>query len=91
MVDLRYLFMHQFDPVGPYRSDDNAVLTLAQTLASGLFQIQSAYAVPTDLTGMSDDLVQQRLANPFPHGPIERTGGVVEQPGGVYRFHGPEF
>lgn len=66
MEDLRYLLLHQYDPVGKYSTDEDAQLSLAQTLASGLLQIQTANAVPADLTGLSDDLIQQRLSGLFP-------------------------
>src|SRR5262249_31580607 len=36
--DLKYLLRHQFDPVGKYQSDPNALMTLVQTIANGLKQ-----------------------------------------------------
>src|SRR5262249_16868371 len=64
--DLKYLLRHQFDPVGKYQSDPNALMTLVQTIANGLKQIQSQNIVSTDLAALSDDLVEQRLSGLFP-------------------------
>jgi hypothetical protein len=64
--DLRYLLLHQYDPVGKYRPDENALLTLIQSMTAGLLQIQNKNAVPGDLKTLSDDLIQQKLSSLFP-------------------------
>jgi hypothetical protein len=66
VADLQYLLGHQFDPVGPYQQDPNAQMSLVQSIAVGLRQIQSQNAVPADLTGLADDILQQKLAALFP-------------------------
>jgi hypothetical protein len=63
--DLRYLLRHQFDPVGKYQSDLNALLRLVQTVVSGLTQIQAQNSV-TDLTGLPEALIDQRLSGLLP-------------------------
>jgi hypothetical protein len=64
--DLNYLLRHQFDPVGKYRDDPNALLRLAKTLATGLLAIQSENAVPTDASTLKDDLLLQKAALVLP-------------------------
>jgi peptidoglycan hydrolase-like protein with peptidoglycan-binding domain len=64
--DLKYLLRHQFDPVGQYRSDPNAMTALIQAMSGGLRQIQAQNAAPADLTSLSDDLIQQQLTGLFP-------------------------
>jgi hypothetical protein len=64
--DLQYLLRHQFDPVGKYQQDPNAVMALVQSVATGLRQIQAQNTVPSDLTGLSQDLLEQKLSGLFP-------------------------
>lgn len=64
--DLRYLLRHDFDPVGQYASDPNAEMALIQSLAGGLRRIQAQNAVPSDLTELSESLLDQRLSSLFP-------------------------
>jgi hypothetical protein len=64
--DLQYLLRHQFDPVGKYAVDQNALLTLLQTTANGLMQIQTQNAVPTDLASVPETLLDQTLSGLFP-------------------------
>jgi hypothetical protein len=60
--DLQYLLRHQFDPVGKYQVDQNAILTMLQQTASGLAQIASENALPTNLTSMPETLLDQILS-----------------------------
>ena len=64
--DLRYLLRHQFDPVGKYQVDQNALLTLLQQTANGLAQIQSQNALPANLMTMPETLLDQRLSGLIP-------------------------
>ncbi len=77
MEDLRYLLLHQFDPVGEYSVDQDSLITLAQSMASGLLQIQNAEAVPSDLNGLSDDLIQQKLSGLFPASLVNSVTGLL--------------
>ncbi len=64
--DVKFLLRHQFDPVGKYQSDPNALIALLQSMAAGLKQIRTKNAVPADLAGQSSDLIEQRLSTLFP-------------------------
>ena len=64
--DLQYLLRHKFDPVGEYQVDQNALLTLLQSTASRLQQIQTQNAVPPNLTSMPETLLDQTLSGLFP-------------------------
>ena len=64
--DLQYLLRHQFDPVGKYQVDRNALLTLLQQTSSGLAQIQSQNALPSNLMSMPETLLDQILSGLIP-------------------------
>jgi len=64
--DLQYLLRHQFDPVGKYQVDQNALLTLLQQSSSGLAQIQSQNALPANLMSMPETLLDQMLSTLIP-------------------------
>jgi hypothetical protein len=64
--DLKYLLRHQFDPVGKYQTDPNALMALVQSIANGLQQIQSQNAVPPNLTSLPESLIDQSLSGLFP-------------------------
>jgi len=64
--DLQYLLRHQFDPLGKYAVDENALLTLLQSTANGLAQIQTQNAVPANLMTLSETLLDQMLSALFP-------------------------
>lgn len=66
VADLKYLLRQQFDPVGPYQSDPNALMALVQSIANGLQQIQAQNAVPANLATMSEALIDQRLSTLLP-------------------------
>jgi hypothetical protein len=63
--DLKYLLRHQFDPVGKYQSDPNALVGLVQAVAGGLRQIQAQNAVP-DPANTRESLIDQSLSGLFP-------------------------
>lgn len=64
--DLKYLLRHQFDPLGKYLSDPNALIALVQSVAAGLRQIQAQNTVPSDVMSMSESLIDQSLSGLFP-------------------------
>ena len=64
--DLNYLLRHQFDPVGKYREDPNALLRLVKTLAAGLRSIQTEQAVPADVNTLTDEMLMERIALVLP-------------------------
>jgi len=66
VTDLQYLLRQQFDPVGPYQTDPNALMAMAQAIAAGVQQIQTQNAVPTNLAAMSESLIDQRLSSLLP-------------------------
>lgn len=64
--DLQYLLRHRFDPVGQYMQDSNLLMALVQSVASGLRQIQAQNALPVDVTGLSEDFIEQKLSGLLP-------------------------
>jgi hypothetical protein len=64
--DLQYLLRQDYDPVGKYQVDVNALLTLIQAVGAGLRQIQSQNAVAADLTNLSESLIDQQLSGLLP-------------------------
>jgi len=66
--DLKYLLRQDFDPVGKYQVDPNALIALFQTLANGLSQIQTQNAVPSNLSSMPESLIDQTLSRLFSAG-----------------------
>jgi len=64
--DLKYLLRHQFDPVGKYQNDPNALIALAQSIFNGLLQIHAQNAVPANLLGTPESLIDQSLSGLFP-------------------------
>lgn len=69
--DLNYLLRQRIDPVGKYRSDPNAVLTLLRTLASGIRGIQNDTTVPTTASRLTDDFLRQKLALALPSDAVD--------------------
>jgi hypothetical protein len=67
VAELDYLLRHRFDPVGPYRVDDAAVLRLASETADGLRAIDAEHTPPQNRTPpddpitLSDDTVAREL------------------------------
>jgi hypothetical protein len=74
--DLNYLLRHQFDPVGKYRQDASALLGLVKSLAAGLHSIETEQALPADLTSLTDELLQQRLALVLPSDAVTTFMGM---------------
>jgi hypothetical protein len=64
--DLQYLLRQQFDPVGKYQPDINALLSLAQSIAGGLQQIETQDAVPPNLASQPESLIDQTLSGLLP-------------------------
>ena len=64
--DLQYLLRHQFNPVGKYQTDENALLGLLQSTAAGLAAIQSQNTVPANLASVAESLLDQLLSGLFP-------------------------
>ena len=64
--DLKYLLRHQYDPAGKYKSDPNALISLIQTIAGGIAQIQAQNTVPSDPASMAESLIDQTLSGLFP-------------------------
>ena len=64
--DLQYLLRHQFDPVGKYQADPNAMVAMAQSIANGLQQIQAQNSVPPSLISMPESLIDQVFSGLMP-------------------------
>ena len=64
--DLQYLLRHIFDPVGEYRSDPNALVAAVQAMGSGIAQLQTQNAVPSNFSSQPETLIDQRLSGLFP-------------------------
>jgi hypothetical protein len=64
--DLKYLLRHQFDPVGKYQTDPNAMVSLVQTVATGISQIQAQNTVPPIAADTAESLIDQILSGLFP-------------------------
>jgi hypothetical protein len=64
--DLKYLLRHQFDPVGKYSQDPNALLQLVRSISNDIHRIQSENAVPLDPLTFTDDVIKQKLGIVFP-------------------------
>jgi ABC toxin-like protein/neuraminidase-like protein/virulence plasmid A protein len=75
--DLNYLLRQEFDPVGKYQNDPNALMSLVQTLAGGLRQIQAQNAVPPNLTSMAESLIDQTLSGLFPAAMLKSLFSVL--------------
>ena len=70
--DLKYLLRHQFDPVGKYQSDPNALIALVQSVAGGLQQVQTQNTVPPNVMSLPETLIDQTLSGVIP-APILKT------------------
>jgi len=66
--DLKYLLRQQFDPVGPYRSDRNALLDILLAISGRLRQIQTQNAVPANPGSIPESLIDQTLSTLLPAG-----------------------
>lgn len=74
--DLNYLLRHRFDPVGKYRTNPNAMLSLVKTLSDGLASIKATYAVPADVSTLTDDVLRQNLSLALPADVVETFFGM---------------
>ncbi|MEQ1844079.1 MAG: neuraminidase-like domain-containing protein [Nitrospira sp.] len=70
--DLEYLLRHRFDETGKYRPNPESTLALLKTLAEGVRAIRTEHAVPDDPSGMSDEVLRQKLG-------LALTPDVVER------------
>lgn len=70
--DLKYLFLHQFDPTGKYSPEDAAATALLQSLAEGVRNIQAAHAVPADPAAMTEEVLRKKLGLILPVEVVER-------------------
>lgn len=70
--DLNYLLRHRFDETGKYRPNRENTLALLKTLAEGIYAIRTEHAIPEELGGMSDEVLQQKLGLVFPPDVVER-------------------
>jgi hypothetical protein len=61
--ELSYLLRHAFDPVGPYRQDEQALLRLAAETADGIRRLEDEHAPPApgEEASLSDDAVAREL------------------------------
>jgi hypothetical protein len=74
--DLKYLLRHQYDPVGKYRPDPDALLQLVRSLSDNIHQIQSENAAPTDPLTFTDEVIKQKLALAFPADVVQTFMGM---------------
>ena len=64
--DLNYLLRHEFDPVGKYRKNTDALLSLMKSLVIEIRRILTEQALPAELVNLTDDLLRQKLALVLP-------------------------
>ena len=64
--DLDYLLRHRFDPVGKYRVNPDVILSVVKTLTTEIRRIQAEHTIPADATGVTDEILQQKLALVLP-------------------------
>lgn len=69
--DLDYLLCHHIDPVGKYRSEPEAVLTLLRTIATGIQAIRQEHTFPTDVSQITFDFLRQKLTLILPPDAVE--------------------
>ena len=77
--DLQYLLRHQFDPVGKYQTDPNALLTLVETLAAGLQQIQAQNSAPANILSLPEALIDQESFGPLSGSDLKDAIQPVDQ------------
>lgn len=64
--DFDYLLRHRFDPVGKYRVNPDAILSLVKTLTTEIRRIQAEHTIPVDAASVTDEILQQKLALVLP-------------------------
>jgi Glycosyl hydrolases family 18/Salmonella virulence plasmid 28.1kDa A protein len=74
--DLKYLLRHQFDPIGKYSADPNALTQLIRSVWNSIHVIQSENAVPTDPLSFTDKVIRQKLALAFPADVVQTFLGM---------------
>ncbi|MDC0769105.1 neuraminidase-like domain-containing protein [Streptomyces sp. HD] len=65
-ADLGYVLRHSVDPLGPYRSDETAILRLAAEIADALRSLAAEHAAPEDAASLTDDMVARELGLVLP-------------------------
>lgn len=70
--DLEYLLLHQFDPTGKYRPDNNATMALLKTLSEGVRNILAEHAIPDDPGSITEEVLRQKLGLVLPPEVVER-------------------
>jgi len=65
VADLRYLFRHRFEPVGPHRNAGSPPLALIRQVAAEVVRIRTENAVPEDPLTFTDDVLRQKLSLVF--------------------------
>lgn len=86
--DIDYLIRHRFDPVGKYRENNDTLLGLVKTLATGLRRIRDEHTEPDDPLNFSDESIKREMALLVPtevvdtflamwNGTIEYTAAVA--------------
>ena len=70
--DLEYLLLHQFDPTGKYRPDNDASMALLQTLSEGVRNILAEHAIPDDPGSITEEILRQKLGLVLPADIVER-------------------
>lgn len=86
--DVKFLLRQQFDPVGKYQADANALIVLLQTMASGLKQISAKNSVPPDLAAQASDRIDQTLSTLLPSSILQALFALVTN-GQTYRASQP--
>jgi hypothetical protein len=66
VADLDFLLRHRFDAAGKYRQDTAMIMAFVRPLAASLRGIQKDLTVPTDVSALTDDLLQQKLGLVLP-------------------------
>jgi hypothetical protein len=74
--DLDYLLRHRFDPVGKYRVNSDAILSLVKNLATEIRRIHAEHAIPADAASVTDDVLRQKLTLVLPSDVIETFLGM---------------
>jgi hypothetical protein len=64
--DLDWLVRHRFDPVGKYRTDPAAHLSLMRSLGGEIASIRAEHAIPADPLTLTDEQIAAKLALALP-------------------------
>lgn len=64
--DLEYVLRHRFDPVGKYRPDNDALLGLVKSLASGVREVLAQQVIPNEPDAITNDVVREKISLVLP-------------------------